>query len=501
MNLGELQPGYLLDGRYRLEEPIGAGGHAYVFLAHQEGLDRKVAIKILKATLALESDHIPASKARTLIKRFEQEAKLISQLRDPGTITMYDYGATDGLLYMVVEYIEGDSLKTHLSREGKFAPVRVVRILDKLLCSVQEAHSLGVMHRDIKPDNIMLFTHLGRKDQVKLLDFGIAKLVKETNQLVPSHLTSEGTVVGTPRYMAPELARAEELTPSSDLYSIGMVAYEMLTGERILPKKKGLDLLSAQAFGPTITLPDHLDIPENLRCIIDRLMEKDLEMRYENAEEVLLDLGYWDSDDFLPSEAEGELETLPVSVSALAHQLQSDADFKNKQIAAIKRRVEAAKKTAKHKNLGQLVEINPFAGDAPSPEKPAPETSREPEVVKKEDGTIREPLRVRASPVSFTSTPETAREPNPAAPRERRAITPSVMSRAATSGAQPPPQIPSRPRQQRARSTSADRTVGELPVQPPPPTDSGWKLPSWLVKMLIGAVLFDVVVVYIMLVR
>ena len=91
--------------------------------------------------------------------------------------------------------------------------------------------------------------------------------------------------------------------------------------------------------------------------------------------------------------------------------------------------------------------------------------------------------------------------PNPAAPRERRAITPSVMSRAATSGAQPPPQIPSRPRQQRARSTSADRTVGELPVQPPPPTDSGGKLPSWLVKMLIGAVLFDVVVVYIMLVR
>jgi serine/threonine protein kinase len=300
MVLGELQPGYLLAGRYRLEEPLGSGGHAYVYSARQEGLDRKVAVKLLKSAPGLNEDALPPHKVEVLVKRFEQEAKLISQLRDPGTITMYDYGATDdGLLYMVVEFIEGDSLKELQRMLGAMQPNRVVKILEQLLYSLQEAHALGVLHRDIKPDNIMLFTHLGRRDQVKLLDFGIAKMVNSDSD---GDLTAEGSVVGTPRYIAPERIRGADLTPAADLYSLGLVAYEMLTGERVMAGLKGMRALQSQLSDPSIKLPPNLDIPHNLRRIIDRMMEKDPTKRYQLAEHIIRDLEFWKEAGALPSE-------------------------------------------------------------------------------------------------------------------------------------------------------------------------------------------------------
>ena len=287
-----IEPGYLLAGRYRIESPLGSGGHAYVFLARQEGLDREVAVKLLKSAPALRLEDLPEDKLEVMIKRFEHEARTISQLRDPGTITMYDYGSTqDGLFYMVTEYIQGESLKQLLKREGALAPRRAVKILEQLLYSLQEAHALGVLHRDIKPDNIMLFTHLGRRDRVKLLDFGIAKLVDQSTD--STDLTAEGSLVGTPRYIAPERIRGEELTPASDLYGLGLVVHEMLTGERVLPGKRGVHALQSQLNDPSINLPDHVCAPGALRQIVDRLTKKDLEERYKLAEQVIHDLEHW----------------------------------------------------------------------------------------------------------------------------------------------------------------------------------------------------------------
>lgn len=283
--MGQVKPGDLLAGRYRIEAPLGSGGHANVFLAHQEKLGRKVAIKILKTS---EGDEfIPAHKSEVLHKRFEQEAKLISQLRDPRTITMYDYGTTpDGTLYMVTEYVEGRSLKKVLAEEGAISQDRVLRILEQLLMSIQEAHALGVLHRDIKPDNIMLYEHLGRRDQLKLLDFGIAKIVGDEDV----DLTAENSIVGTPRYIAPERIRGEDLAPSSDLYSLGLVTYEMLTGRRVLEGLKGIRALQSQLSDPSTELPQDIAIAPQVRAIVNKLMRKEPSMRYRVAQQVLDEL-------------------------------------------------------------------------------------------------------------------------------------------------------------------------------------------------------------------
>lgn len=286
MKQDELRSGELLGGKYRIIGPLGAGGHATVYHAEQEGLGRQVAIKVLRVRDAMLTDRAEA----VLIRRFEQEAKLLSSLRDPHTVTMYDYGRTEGgTLYMVFEYIQGESLERVLMREGAMAPGRVVKIVRQILESLQEAHAMGVLHRDIKPSNIMLYKHVGRADQVKVLDFGIAKLVSEQS----ADMTAEGSIVGTPRYIAPERLREQEV-PASDLYSVGMVAWEMLTGRAVLDGKSGIHALRAQIEQPSISLPAELHVPLGLRQCMNKLMCKPLNQRYATAEQVLLDLERWD---------------------------------------------------------------------------------------------------------------------------------------------------------------------------------------------------------------
>lgn len=288
MSQNLLKPGDLVAERYRIESLIGSGGHAHVYLANQEKLGRQVALKVLKGTIP-PAGQVAAHKHQVLMRRFEQEARLISQLRDPHTITMFDYGnTTDGLLYMVCEYVQGESMKEMLIREGKLEAKRVASILEQLLMSLQEAHAYGVLHRDIKPDNIMLYTHLGRRDQVKLLDFGIAKIAEGDDE--DNDMTAEGALVGTPRYIAPERIRGEPLRPASDLYSLGLVAYEALTGRRVLDGLHGVRALQAQLGDPSLKIPDEFGVPNALRALVERMIEKDLELRYQVAEQVIHEL-------------------------------------------------------------------------------------------------------------------------------------------------------------------------------------------------------------------
>jgi serine/threonine protein kinase len=286
MKQDELRSGEKLAGKYKILQPLGAGGHATVYLAQQDGLGRQVAIKVLRVRDANLNDRAEA----VLIKRFDQEARLLSSLRDPHTVTMYDYGRTEhGTLYMVFEHIDGESLEDVLIRDGAMEPARVVKIVRQILESLQEAHAMGVLHRDIKPSNIMLYKHVGRADQVKVLDFGIAKIVSDQNP----DMTAEGSIVGTPRYIAPERLREEEV-PASDLYSVGMVAWEMLTGRAVLDGKSGMHALRAQIEQPSISLPTDLAVPLTLRQTMNKLMCKPLNQRYSAAEQVLLDLERWD---------------------------------------------------------------------------------------------------------------------------------------------------------------------------------------------------------------
>ncbi len=282
--MAKLSTGTLLEGRYRIDALLATGGQGDVYTATQLALERQVAIKVLRLS----------SVARifdTMIKRFEQEARLISQLRDPHTITLHDYGKLDdGSLYMVFEYIDGQSLKDVIEQQGQVAPERVARILLQTLASLQEAHELGVLHRDIKPQNIMLYHHAKRADLVKLLDFGIAKVLRESDH---RRLTGANHIVGTPRYMAPELVLNEPMTPSTDLYSLGLVAYELLTGQPAIGGASPQEVFETLSSPRSVQLPESADVPAPLRTILNKLLQKDPAQRFAQASEVLEALHQW----------------------------------------------------------------------------------------------------------------------------------------------------------------------------------------------------------------
>ncbi len=286
--MNKVKVGEILEGRYRIERLIASGGQANVYRGTHLVLDRPVAIKHLRASSS------PDVHAR-MTKRFEQEARLISSLRDPHTITLYDFGSMlDGSLFMIFEYIDGMSLKELLEKEGKLAPHRVAKILRQTLSSLQEAHSFGVLHRDIKPANIMLYEHANRPDQVKLLDFGIAKIVRDSDAFTHESLTGANSLVGTPRYIAPEAYQeGSELTASSDIYSLGLVAYELLLGEPAIKGATPVDVFRSHLTLEDLVLPRSVPISQGLRTIIEKMLLKEQFARYQNAEQILSDMHRW----------------------------------------------------------------------------------------------------------------------------------------------------------------------------------------------------------------
>jgi len=221
--------GDVVAGRFRIVERVARGSWSTVFRAYQGDVDRFVALKIM---------HPASAHDETLVERFRREALFVSQLTHPNTITIYDYGETElGSFYIAMEYLDGQNLADVLSAHGSLSPERAHSILVQICRSLSEVHDKGVLHRDLKPDNIFLCRRpagsdpLG-PDKVKVLDFGIAKAIKRLDGLTGSfrQLTRTGLVVGTPLYMAPEQLMEEELTPAADIYALGHILFEMLTG-------------------------------------------------------------------------------------------------------------------------------------------------------------------------------------------------------------------------------------------------------------------------------
>lgn len=293
------EPGDLFENRFRIRESVGSGGFARIFHAIQTDLNRDVALKVLEP----QQLHDPTSpdettrKAHNRIERFRREARNVSQLRDSHTITLFDYGQTDdGLLYMVFEYIDGADLKDVSEHEAPIASERVVDILRQVLESLQEAHTKGMLHRDIKPANIMVYDHVGRSDQVKVLDFGIAKAVLEHADKTVQDLTREGMMLGTPRYMSPEQLRGEDIGPPSDLYSLGLVAYELLAGRKAIEADSTMTIISRQVGPAPIILPFDADVPDILRATIHRMVAKDRNERFQSTQSVLEALELWNAE-------------------------------------------------------------------------------------------------------------------------------------------------------------------------------------------------------------
>jgi hypothetical protein len=261
--------GRVIAGRYRLEARIGEGGMGVVYRARHVLIDRVVAVKLIRPDLRGET-HLRAWMLR--------EARAANRVDHAHIIDIHDIGETEeGELYLVMEYLVGTSLSSELARGG-MPLARGVDVLEQMCAALARAHDLGVVHRDLKSDNILLTTRGGRKDFVKILDFGLAHLAMDPR------LAPKGAVFGTPEYMSPEQARGEEATAQSDLYALGVLFFEMLTGQLPFRSDDRETLLEMQrttvAPRPRSIRPDVLPAAE---AIVIKLLEKDRRKRFQDA--------------------------------------------------------------------------------------------------------------------------------------------------------------------------------------------------------------------------
>jgi hypothetical protein len=268
--------GRVVAGRYRLENRLGEGGMGVVYRARHVLIDRVVALKLIRPDLKTET-HLRAWMLR--------EARAANRVDHAHIIDIHDIGETDeGELYLVMEYLVGQPLSSEIAK-GQFPIHRAVDVLEQMAAALGRAHDLGVVHRDLKSDNILLTNRVGRKDFVKILDFGLAHLARDPR------LAPKGAVFGTPEYMSPEQARGDEASPSSDLYALGVLLYEMCTGKLPFHSHDREQLLEMQRTAPPPN-PRNLraDLHPEAEKIILRLLQKDAARRYKDAHHLSEDL-------------------------------------------------------------------------------------------------------------------------------------------------------------------------------------------------------------------
>lgn len=269
--------GMILNERYRLDQQIGEGGMAVVYSGHDLLLNRQVAVKILRAQYAGDEN---------FLKRFEREGQLAAGMSHPNIVSVYDVGSDQGLHYIVMEHIRGPNLKELIRKQGPFSVDGAVFIIAQVASALDYAHQRNLVHRDIKPQNILV----DREGNAKVVDFGIAKGLQDAN------LTEVGTGMGTVHYVSPEQARGEQATPASDLYSTGIVLYEMLT--RSLPFNAdtpvgvAMQHVSAQPPRPSTINPA---IPPQVEAIVLRAIAKNPADRYPSGAALETALRHWDS--------------------------------------------------------------------------------------------------------------------------------------------------------------------------------------------------------------
>ncbi len=250
---------------YKIEKEIGKGGMATVYLAIQESLERSVVLKIL--------DRVQSVTSEEMTQRFVDEGRIVASLHHPNIVTIYDIGLSGEELYISMEYVHGGDLKKRM--ESHVSPKIALDIVAKIGSALQSAHSHNVIHRDVKPANILF-----RQDGTPLLtDFGIAKQTDYDKDL-----TSTGIFLGSPNYVSPEQADGKRADGRSDIYSLGCIFYEMLTGYKPYHSDSVIDIVIQHKTSPVPTLPEKFSIYQSL---LDRMMAKNLEERFENAEEML----------------------------------------------------------------------------------------------------------------------------------------------------------------------------------------------------------------------
>jgi serine/threonine protein kinase len=276
--------GVVLSGRYQINKLIGEGGMGAVYQAEHTHMRKRFAIKVL---------HPEMSRLSEVVARFEREAMAAAHIEHPNVAGATDFGKLeDGSFFLVLEYVEGKSLREAIS-EGRLELGRALRVARQIASALGRAHALGIVHRDLKPENVMLVTREGDPDFVKVLDFGIAKVpVGLTGEpKTPGvALTQVGMVYGTPEYMAPEQALGQPVDATADLYALGVILFEMITGKRPYDHESKVTLLGMHVTAPIPRMGDRApgaNVPPQIEAIVTRLLAKESTARFADARELI----------------------------------------------------------------------------------------------------------------------------------------------------------------------------------------------------------------------
>jgi eukaryotic-like serine/threonine-protein kinase len=270
-------PGTLLAGRYEIVRVLGEGGMGAVYQARDRELERIIALKVIRLELAGNA---------AILQRFKQELILARHVTHKNVVRIYDLGEADGIKFITMEYVDGEDLRSLLKTREKFPPKEAVQIIDQVCLALEAAHAEDVIHRDLKPQNIMR----DRQGRIVVMDFGLARSLEDAG------MTQTGALVGTLEYMSPEQALGAELDQRSDLFTVGLIFYELLTGK--VPYKAETALASLMKRTQERAVPaSQVDntVPKALSKIVSRCLERDPSMRYQHAMEILKQLQAWDS--------------------------------------------------------------------------------------------------------------------------------------------------------------------------------------------------------------
>ncbi len=267
-----LPAGLEIGSRYRVKSLLGMGGMGAVYLVHDQGLDRDVALKLIRTDIAEDAD---------VLARFKREIQLSSRVTHPNVLRVFDLGESEGVKFLTMQFVDGRDLSTILKKQGKLPTERLLRIFRQVAEGLKAAHDQGVIHRDLKPQNIMLEA----SDRVYVTDFGLAKSAEQ------SGMTQTGAVIGTPFYMSPEQVKGEQVGPQSDIYALGVILYQMLTGAVPFSGSTPYEVMMARILQPPRPVKElNPETPVYLQKIVERCLAVDRKLRYQSVDEILKDM-------------------------------------------------------------------------------------------------------------------------------------------------------------------------------------------------------------------
>jgi tetratricopeptide (TPR) repeat protein/TolB-like protein/predicted Ser/Thr protein kinase len=289
-----LQPGVVFGGRYEILGVLGQGGMGAVYKARDRELDRLIALKVIRPELATD----PA-----ILQRFKQELILARNITHKNVVRIYDLGEADGIRFISMEYVDGEDLRTLLRRQGKLAPKETIPVIEQVCRALDAAHAEGVIHRDLKPQNIMR----DKSGRIVVMDFGLARSLGE------SGMTQTGAIVGTIEYMSPEQALGSPLDQRSDIFSVGLIFYELLTGKAPYEADTAIASLMKRTREEARSATDvDASVPRSLSAIVARCLEREPANRYHSVVELLQQLTTWEANPTITPEALSKMIAHPI---------------------------------------------------------------------------------------------------------------------------------------------------------------------------------------------